>query len=152
MLLYLLLLYFFRSLRVQWSNNNLIKKKVKEEKSYVSQPIQLFLQCQFLDRLNDLVGFLFMGPMGLPLLCVPMKRSHIHNVKILFQMTLLNFVDKGVTTPSKSYLPAAKVNKPWLSSSFIKFCRQGSNTPSKSYLPAAKVNKPLMELRLTQSF
>jgi hypothetical protein len=34
-LLCLFLLYFFRSLRVQWSSNNLIKKKAKEEKSYM---------------------------------------------------------------------------------------------------------------------
>ena len=75
---------------MQWSSSNLIKKKAKEEKSYVSQPIHLFLRClvigstQFLDRVNDLAGFLFVGPMGPPLLCIPMRRSHIHGVKILF--------------------------------------------------------------------
>jgi hypothetical protein len=51
-------------------------------------------------------------------------------------LPLLNFVDKGVTTPSKSYLPAAEVNKPLMELRLT--------TPSKPYLPAAKVNKPLM--------
>ena len=79
---------------MQWSNNNLIKKKAKEEKSCVSQPIHLFLRClvigltQFLDRLNGLTSILFVGPVGPPLLYVPMRINHIHGVKILFQTDL----------------------------------------------------------------
>ena len=75
---------------MQWSSSNLIKEKVKGKKSCVSRPIHLFLEClvidstQLLDKLNGFVGFFILGPMGPPLLCVPMRRSHIHGVKIFF--------------------------------------------------------------------